>query len=104
MAPDTPDSPAVELTYPEMLEFKINEGVTTLITRGVSEKEARELLSCLKFIIELERIGDLLLNVANRFQSSASRLDPKDKGDLVTMSSILVGMLAAVQDAFTARD
>lgn len=88
----------------DRLDFQINEGVTLLITRGVSEHEARALLSCLKFIIELERIGDLLLNVANRFQAAADRLDSRDAGDIVTMASILVGMLASVQEAFTKRD
>jgi phosphate transport system protein len=88
----------------DRLDFQINEGVTTLITRGVSEKEARDLLSCLKFIIELERIGDLLLNVTNRFQASANRLEPRDTGDLATMASIVVGMLGAVEEAFTRRD
>ncbi len=88
----------------DRLDFQINEGVTVLITRGVSEREAQELLSCLKFIIELERIGDLLLNIANRFQSAANRLDPRDAGDIVTMASIVVGMLASVQEAFTNRD
>lgn len=88
----------------DRLDFQINEGVTTLITRGVSEKEARELLSCLKFIIELERIGDLLLNVSNRFQSAAARLDARDAGDLVTMASIVVGMIASVEAGFTHRD
>ncbi len=88
----------------DRLDLRINEGVTILITRGVPEKEARELLSCLKFIIELERIGDLLLNVANRFQAAADRLDARDAGDIVTMSSIVLGMLASVEEAFTNRD
>src|SRR5579884_10029 len=39
------------------LEGKSEEQITCSITQ-VSEVEARELLACLKFIIDLERIGD----------------------------------------------
>src|SRR5574337_1764365 len=52
----------------DSLDREINEEVTGAIA-GVSEPEARELLACLKSIIELERIGDLLLNVANRLET-----------------------------------
>src|SRR6266545_8214293 len=44
----------------DTLDREINEGVTHAITQ-VSPMRARELLTCLKFILELERIGDLLL-------------------------------------------
>ena len=88
----------------DTFDFQINEGVTTLITRGVSEKEARELLSCLKFIIELERIGDLLLNVTNRFKAAGNRLESRDANDLLTMCSIVAGMVDSVGQAFDRRD
>jgi len=45
----------------DMLDRIIEQGVTSVITK-VSEDHARELLACLKFVIDLERIGDLLLN------------------------------------------
>jgi phosphate transport system protein len=88
----------------DRLDYQINDGVTTLITRSLPEKQARELLACLKFILELERIGDLLLNVTHRFESARQRLDRRDADDLVTMASIVAGMLSAVTDAFTKRD
>lgn len=88
----------------DRLDYQINDGVTSLITRGLPEKQGRELLSCLKFILELERIGDLLLNVTNRFQSAGQRLDARDANDLVTMASIVGGMLASVTEAFVNRD
>src|SRR5205823_963341 len=43
------------------LDMEIDAGVTTAITR-VTEGEARELLACMKVMIGLERIGDLLLS------------------------------------------
>src|SRR5271167_4223923 len=47
------------------LDRLIDQGVTSIITK-VNEEHARELLACLKFIIDLERVGDLLLNCSNR--------------------------------------
>src|SRR5271166_4309698 len=40
------------------LDRIIDQGVTSVITQ-VSPEYARQLLACLKFIIDLERIGDL---------------------------------------------
>jgi len=87
----------------DSIDREINEGVTSTITR-VSATEARELLACLKFIIELERIGDLLLNVANRIIAVHARLEPQDSVDMARMASILAAMLGDVQQAFTERD
>jgi len=42
----------------DTLDRVIDQGVTAIITQ-VSEAQARELLACLKFIIDLERVGDL---------------------------------------------
>ena len=47
----------------DKLDMEIDTGVTQTITR-VTESEARELLACMKFMIGLERIGDLLLSFA----------------------------------------
>ena len=49
----------------DTLDRVIDQTVTSVITK-VSEEQARELLACMKFIIDLERIGDLLLNCSNR--------------------------------------
>jgi phosphate transport system protein len=87
----------------DIIDREINESVTTAITH-VDEGQARELLACLKFIIELERIGDLLLNFANRATAVASRLDPEDVKDLTMMTSILEKMLDDVYQAFSKRD
>jgi phosphate transport system protein len=88
----------------DALDRQINEGVTTAIPRVSSESQARELLACLKFILELERIGDLLLNVVNRLRSVGSRLHPFDVGELSRMTGIVANMLRNVAEAFTGRD
>jgi phosphate transport system protein len=85
------------------IDHDLNEAVTAAITQ-VNAAEARELLACLKFILELERIGDLLLNVMNRGSAIASRLDPQDSKDLIMMASILEKMLGDVHEAFSNRD
>ena len=85
------------------LDHDINDGVTSAISQ-VPAQRARELLACLKFIIELERIGDLLLNVANRAAAVGSRLEPQEVKDLSTMSAILARMLAQAQEAYEQRD
>src|ERR1039458_8730677 len=48
--------------------MEIDSGVTTAITE-VGPAEARELLACMKVMIALERIGDLLLSFAHSAQS-----------------------------------
>jgi phosphate transport system protein len=87
----------------DTLDREINESVTAAIC-GTSERRARELLACLKFILDLERIGDLLLNVSNRAVMAAPRMDPQDAKDLATMTSVLARMLQDVQLAFSERN
>ena len=56
--------------------MEIDSGVTQIITQ-VTESEARELLACMKFMISLERIGDLLLSFSSSAQSVCARLIPR---------------------------
>jgi len=87
----------------DTIDREIDDGVTLAITQ-VTEPEARELLACMKFMIGLERIGDLLLSFASSAQAAAGRLDPQDMRDLTHMATVLEKMLADVGDAFSARD
>src|ERR1700733_11610422 len=56
----------------DRMERQVDQKITGAIT-DVSENEARQLLACLKFIIDLERIGDLTWSVAQRLQALASK-------------------------------
>ncbi len=85
------------------LNRTVNEAMSTELA-GCDEAEIRELLTCLKFLLELERIGDLLLNVVNRAQSVSSRLERRDLKDLAAMAGVLARMLAEAQAAFVDRD
>jgi phosphate transport system protein len=87
----------------DALDMEIDSAVTTAITE-VEPAQARELLACMKFMISLERIGDLLLSFANSAQAAGARVDPQDTRDLTQMAPILEKMLTDVGDAFSARD
>jgi len=85
------------------LDMEIDAGVTSAITQ-VTETQARELLACMKVMIGLERIGDLLLSFAGSAQAAGSRLDPQDTRDLTHMATVLEKMLTDVGTAFSSRD
>ena len=87
----------------DKLDMEIDSAVTSVITE-VEPAEARELLACMKFMIGLERIGDLLLSFANCAQAAAGRIDSDDTRDLTRMATILEKMLTDVGNAFSDRD
>lgn len=87
----------------DAIDMEIDSGVTTAITR-VTEAEARELLACMKFMIGLERIGDLLLSFVNSAQAAGSRLDSQDTRELTQMATLLEKMLTDVGESFSSRD
>lgn len=87
----------------DTLDMEIDSAVTTLITE-VEPAQARELLACMKFMISLERIGDLLLSFANSAQAASGRIESEDTRDLTRMATILEKMLADVGKAFSIRD
>ena len=87
----------------DTLDREIDTAVTNAITE-VEPPQARELLACMKFMIGLERIGDLLLSFANSAQAAAGRIDSEDTRDLTRMATMLEKMLTDCGDAFSARD
>ncbi len=87
----------------DSLDRDIDDLVTSTIARG-AEPEARELLACMKFIISLERIGDLMLSVANRAEATSHKLDVTDSKDLTVMATRLEQMIGDVERAFRERN
>jgi phosphate transport system protein len=87
----------------DTLDMEIDSAVTSIITE-VGPNEARQLLACMKFMISLERIGDLLLSFANSAQAAAGRIDSEDTRDLTHMATILEKMLTDVGESFSSRD
>ena len=87
----------------DAIDIEVDSGVTSTITR-VPESETGQLLACMKLMIGLERIGDLLLSFATSAQAAGSRIDPEDARGLTQMATILEKMLADVGHSFSQRD
>jgi phosphate transport system protein len=87
----------------DRIEQQIDEQLPAAIAE-VAEPAARELLACLRFSTDLERIGDLLWGVAQRAHNLEARLEKKDLQQLVSMLTVLEKMLQNVRDGFVNRD
>jgi phosphate transport system protein len=87
----------------DQLDMEIDDGVTEAITQ-VTGAQARELLACMKIMIGVERIGDLLLSFASSAQAAGPQIAPQDTRDLTQMATILEKMLDDVGAAFADRD
>jgi len=84
----------------DQLEREMDEIVPAAITR-VGEPKARELLACLRFAAELERMGDLLLWVAEK--SVTARLNDDDTSRLDLMLEIEARMVGEILEGFKSR-
>jgi len=87
----------------DSIDHDVDELVTALITR-VTEQEARELLACMKLVVALERVGDLLLSFGNRIESVGPRIATEDQKVLTAMASQLEKMLGDAEAAFAERN
>jgi phosphate transport system protein len=87
----------------DRLEQEIDQQLPRAIT-DVAEPEARELLACLRFSTELERIGDLLWGVCLRVQDLRAPLPKADSNELITIVEILQKMLQQIREGFTERE
>ena len=87
----------------DQVEQNIDEQLPAAIAQ-VGEARARELLASLRFVTELERIGDLILWVAHRLHTSPIRLADVDNEELQEMARILHSMLDIMYQGFTQRD
>jgi phosphate transport system protein len=84
----------------DQLEREMDEVIPPAITR-VGEPKARELLACLRFAAELERMGDLLLWVAEK--SVTARLNDEDTSRLDLMLDIEARMISEILEGFKSR-
>ncbi len=84
-------------------ERLIDEQLPAAITH-VGESEARQLLCCLKFITDLERIGDLMQWVVLTAQRCHPRLTKREAAPLLKMQQALEDMLATIHRSFVTRD
>ena len=86
----------------DRIERQIDDELPKAITE-VSEDEARLLLACFRFTIDLERIGDLTWSVAHRLEQLTARLPRDDARDLVEMTNVIEKMLTQVHAGFQSR-
>lgn len=83
------------------LEREIDQKLPEAMVR-VGEKTARELLACVRFITDLERIGDLLLWVGER--PALKELAADDRKAIIEMLTILQLMLQEIHKGLLERD
>lgn len=83
----------------DQLEREIDEQMPSAITR-VGERKARELVACLRFITDLERIGDLVWWIAQRMNDSRPKLRERDAEAMKEMAQLIVSMLEEVHRGF----
>ena len=86
----------------DRIERTVDESITAAITE-VTEEEARELLACLKFIIDLERIGDLAWSATKLLHGLTVPLLGEDSRDLTVMAETLESMLEQIHQGFVRR-
>lgn len=87
----------------DQLDRELDERLAAELTR-VTPQEARELLACLKLMLDLERVGDLVASFAERSAIVRNRLDMEDIDHLTRMACTLENMLEQIARAFTSRN
>lgn len=87
----------------DRLDREVDERVTHAVT-GASPQEVCGLLASMKFMIDLERIGDLVASFGGCAQAIGSRIEMDDVKDLIHMATVLEQMLADIHAAFVDRN
>ena len=87
----------------DVLDREVDQRAAAALLR-TDLRGARELISCCKITVDVERIGDLLNSFVNRVESVSGKLDMADREALIKMSCVLEKMLADFLRAFTERD
>jgi phosphate transport system protein len=87
----------------DTLDREVDERAAESVA-GLSAREAREVLACLKLVTDLERIGDLVSGFASRAEAVWKRIEGPDVKDLIRMATVLEAMLAGTSQALSRRD
>jgi phosphate transport system protein len=85
------------------MDREMDEAMAIVITQ-VTPPEARELLACMKLMLDLERIGDLVASFAERSAIVRNRIEMEDVNQLTRMGCLLENMLGAMARAFASRN
>ena len=87
----------------DQLDSEVDERLADAIA-GDPVAQARELLACGKFVVDLERIGDLAANFCGIHQMSHGQVVRADLHELTGMASTLERMVAEAHRAYVNRD
>lgn len=87
----------------DKLDREIDERVTSAVV-GAPAEQVRELLTCMKMMTDLERVGDLVSSFAGRARAVGTRLEMQDVADLAKMASVLEQMLQNIFRCLSGRD
>lgn len=85
------------------LDRELDEELANTITQ-VAPEQARELLACMKLMLDLERVGDLISSFAERSAIVRNRIEMEDVEQLTRMACLVENMLAQISRAFSSRD
>lgn len=87
----------------DAMDRETDEILATVITQA-TPAQARELLVCMKLMLDLERVGDLVAGFAERSAILRNRIDMDDMEQLTRMGCLLENMLDAMARAFQSRN
>src|SRR6476646_161123 len=87
----------------DTMDREMDQEMATVITQ-VSPESARELLACMKLMLDLERVGDLVASFAERSAIVRNRIDMDDVEQLTRMGCLLENMLSTMVKAFASRN
>ncbi len=85
----------------DLIDREVDERVPYAVTLA-DPAGARELLACMKFVVDLERTGDLLVSAASRIQVIEA-VDMADLKDLIEMATVLESMLRDAYQGLATR-
>jgi phosphate transport system protein len=85
------------------LDRELDEEMSGTITQ-VEPEQARELLACMKLMVDLERVGDLIASFAERSAIVRNRIEMEDVEQLTRMACLVENMLSQITRAFSSRD
>ncbi len=85
------------------MDREMDESLAIVITQ-VTPQQARELLACMKLMLDLERVGDLIASFAERSAIVRNRIEMEDVEQLTRMGCLLENMLGAMAQAFASRN
>ncbi|MBI2682531.1 MAG: hypothetical protein HYX26_04840 [Acidobacteriales bacterium] len=87
----------------DRIDMEMDDALVFAISNS-TVKQARELLACMKYVLDLERIGDLLSSFCSRASAIRERIDQADIETFIKMATVLEHMLSEAEKALATRD